>query len=229
MLSDLIVTVLKPNKACLISCCFIIINEITTWGQFNRNTARDILARSPEVTTWHSPWARESLQFEPLKLPSSASWKLTLSLHTLFLLCLSLFICSPWSTSLCFPLCLSLYQITSHRWLIRSASSSGNTDRSWRRWDESESGRRRRPTSRRNAGSDSAFFFYFGRRRRPIGTSVHVEELRLETRLNWDAAGRWRRCDSLENGDCRTWTRVGRRRGKVVYVFDFYSTDFRWC
>lgn len=47
MLSDLIVTVLKPNKACLISCCFIIINEITTWGQFNRNTARDILARSP--------------------------------------------------------------------------------------------------------------------------------------------------------------------------------------
>ena len=189
MLSDLIVTVLKPNKACLIPCCFIIINEITTWGQFNRNTARDILARLPEVTTWHSLWTRESPQFEPPKLPSSPSWKLTLSLHTLLLLCLSLFICSPWSTSLCFPLCLSLYQITSHRWLIRSASSSGNTDRSWRRWDESGSGRRRRPTSRRNAGSDRSFSL--GRRRRPIRTGVHVSR---------DAAGWWwRRCDSFIN------------------------------
>lgn len=37
MLSDLTVSVLKPNKACLIPCYFIINNEITTWGQFNHS------------------------------------------------------------------------------------------------------------------------------------------------------------------------------------------------
>lgn len=65
---------------------------------------------------------------------------------------LSLFICFPLGR-----LCpASPHQITSHRWLIRSASSSGNTDRSWRRWGGSGSGRRRRLTTWRSAGSDDA-------------------------------------------------------------------------
>lgn len=90
MLSDLIVSVLKPNKACLISCCFIIINGITTWGQFNRNTARNIFAHLPKVTTWHLLW----------KLDSDAIWALNCRPHPV----------GNWPcllTSL--PLCLSLY------------------------------------------------------------------------------------------------------------------------
>ncbi len=147
---------LKPNKACLISCCFISINGITQWGQFKCNTARYIFCsfgKSDNVT--HDMKTRLSaiwgLNWRPRPIG-----KTDLASSQAFL-CVSLFICSSWSTSLCFPLCLSLYQITSHRWLIRSASSSGNTDRSWRRWDESGSGRRRRLTRWRSAGSDSTF------------------------------------------------------------------------
>lgn len=35
MLSDLLVIVLKPNKACLISCYFLIINEKQNEGNLN--------------------------------------------------------------------------------------------------------------------------------------------------------------------------------------------------
>lgn len=74
-----------------------------------------------------------------------------------------------------FPALPLLLQITSRRWLIRSASSSGNTDRSWKIWDESGSGRRRRrrrrATSRRRAGSDSILFW------EPIRSGVHIKEL----------------------------------------------------
>lgn len=185
MLSDLIVTVLKPNKACLISCYFIIINEITTRGQFNRNTAPQhfrSFAQSDKMTLAMKTIVGTIWALNCCPRPVG-NWPCLFHTPSLCVsLSLSLFICSPWSTSLCFPLCLSLYQITSHRWLIRSASSSGNTDRSWRRWDESGSGRRRRPTRRRNAGSDSTFFFclfcFFifvrGEVWRPISTRIHI-------------------------------------------------------
>lgn len=156
MLSDLIVIALKPNKARLISCYFVIINESNNmtaiWSQCRLRHFWLVLT---QVTAWHPVWKLESAQFETQIAVVTRLETDLVSSHPC--LPVSLFICSPWSTSLCFPLYLSLYQITSRRWLIRSASSSGNTDRSWRRWDESGSGRRRRLTRRRSAGSDSAF------------------------------------------------------------------------
>lgn len=71
------------------------------------------------------------------------------ALYLLSLVHLSLFFSSV-------SLYRSLLQITSLRWLIRSASSSGNTDRSWKRWDERGIARRRRETSQRTAGSNRA-------------------------------------------------------------------------
>lgn len=79
--------VLKPNKACLISCYFISINEITTRRQFNRQTASQhsrSFDRSDNATLCYENYSLCSLS------PKLLSWKLTLSLHTPASLSLSL-------------------------------------------------------------------------------------------------------------------------------------------